>query len=76
MQNYFGKSGYRVYWDDGACAPYLYNGENFISFDNVESVRIKANYARSRGLGGVMFWEYSLDASGELLKAIDAGLNR
>ncbi|MCL2545204.1 MAG: glycoside hydrolase family 18 protein [Clostridia bacterium] len=76
MQNYFGKNGYRVYWDDGACAPYLYNGENFISFDNAESVRIKGIYARSRGLGGVMFWEYSLDPSGELLRAIDAGLRR
>jgi len=75
MQNYFQKNGYKVYWDDGACAPYLYNGENFISFDNTESVRIKARYARSRGLGGVMFWEYSLDSSGDLLKAIDTGLN-
>jgi len=75
MRNYFNTNGYRVYWDDGACAPYLYNGENFVSFDNPESVRIKARYARSRGLAGVMFWEYSLDSSGDLLKAIDAGLN-
>ena len=30
------KNGYQRYWDDEAKAPYLFNGENFISYDDKE----------------------------------------
>ncbi len=76
MRNYYGQNGYEIYWDDGACAPYMFNGTNFITFDNPNSVRIKAMYARERGLAGIMFWEYSHDPTGELLQAIDSGLRK
>ncbi len=72
--NYLNKNGYIRYWDDEAAAPYLFNGTNFVSYEDEDSVYAKAAYARSRGLGGVMYWEHSHDPSSTLLKAIDGGL--
>jgi len=56
--------------------PYLYNARTqvFVSYDDPESMRLKAEYARSHHLAGVMFWEYFADPSGALLDAIDATL--
>ncbi|PNP48204.1 hypothetical protein THARTR1_10345 [Trichoderma harzianum] len=36
-----------------------------VSFDNVETARLKAEYLQSRGLGGAVFWEASGDRAGE-----------
>lgn len=60
-QNYVGKNGYTRIFDDKAKAPYLYNGSVFISYDDEESIKIKLDYAKQQGLGGVMFWEFSGD---------------
>ena len=40
----------------------------------VSDSELKAEYARSHHLAGVMFWEYFADPSGALLDAIDATL--
>jgi chitinase len=50
-------------YDEKAEAPYAYNAKErtFITFDNERSLRAKHKYAKSRGLAGVMFWEYSCD---------------
>jgi len=34
----------------------------------------KIQYLKEKGLGGVMFWEYSDDYDGELLDALDRAL--
>ncbi len=67
-------SGYTRYWDPAACAPYLYNASKrvFISYEDPESVTLKANYALRHNLAGLMFWEYGGDFNGALLDAIDA----
>ena len=39
----------------------------FVSYEDPRSLRLKARLIRENGLGGVMFWEYSADTSGELL---------
>ncbi len=75
VKNYLGKNGYARYWDEAARAPYLYNGDRFISYDDEQSVYEKAVYARTHGLGGVMFWEYTHDPSSALLRAVGKGLN-
>lgn len=72
--NYLNQNGYVRYWDEAARAPFLFNGTNFISYDDAESVYEKASYVIERGLAGVMYWEYSQDPSGVLLEAIDRGL--
>ncbi|HWZ89894.1 MAG TPA: glycoside hydrolase family 18 protein [Polyangiaceae bacterium] len=63
------------YWDNEAQAPFLYDGTSFISYEDEQSVRSKARYVREHGLGGAMFWEYSNNRSGELLRALAAALH-
>ncbi|MBM3665576.1 MAG: hypothetical protein FJW92_07275, partial [Actinobacteria bacterium] len=72
--NYVGKPGWTRLWDDVAKSPYLWNATSrtFISYDDPQSLRIKAAWARERGLGGVMIWELSSDTSGQaLLNAVN-----
>ena len=68
--------GFTRYWDAAANAPYLYNAEKhiFVSYEDPESLKAKCRYVRDHKLGGVMFWEYSGDASGKLLDTIDVEL--
>ncbi len=60
----------KEYWDDSAKAPYLYNGDIWISYDNEQSVEIKTDYIKKKNLGGIMIWEYSHDFSKKLLTVI------
>lgn len=61
MQNHFQSQYAR--WDTGAQAAYLSidqtgsTGDKFISYDNEETCRKKIQYARAKGLGGVIIWE-------------------
>ena len=43
-KEYINKNGYVRYWDDEAKAPWLFNGSTFISYDDPESMRCKAQY--------------------------------
>lgn len=65
--------GFTRYWDASASVPYLYNAQKkqFVSYEDPESLALKCAYIERMHLGGVMFWEYSADASGALLNAID-----
>ncbi len=62
--------GLKEYWDESAKAPFLYNGDIWISYDNENSIKVKVDYVKSNRLGGIMIWEYSHDLSGRLLKLI------
>lgn len=55
--------GFRQYWDGTAQAPYAYNArrQEFATFDDARSLRLKAQYARRKRLGGIMFWELTGD---------------
>jgi chitinase len=59
-------------WDDVAAAPFLYNEQKrlFISYDDVQSMRVKGRYVLDRGLGGMMSWQLGSDPDGDLLTAI------
>lgn len=70
LESYINKNGYTRYWDDKAKAPYLFNGDTFVSYDDDESMKYKAEFIKERGLAGVMFWEYSLDRSHTLLDSL------
>lgn len=66
---------YTRYWDDQAKAPWIYGvnalGENvFITYDDPESIMYKAQFVNEQNLGGMMFWQYAGDRTGELLEAI------
>lgn len=58
------------YWDDFAKAPYLYNGDIFISYIDEEALGYIVKYVKEKNLSGVMIWEYGEDPEGELLYCI------
>ena len=60
------------YYDSGANASYLYDTKNhiFITYDNEQSIIAKCNYVSENKLGGIMFWSFNNNPSGELLHAI------
>lgn len=67
------KSGkYRKLYDESAKASYLWNAADsiFISWEKPVDIRVKTEYIKEKGLGGAMFWEYSLDKDQELLNAL------
>ena len=63
-------SGFTRYWDDVAKAPYLYNGDIFITYTDPEAIQYIGEYVKEKGLGGVMTWEYGHDAQAELLEVL------
>jgi chitinase len=71
-KDYIGKNGYVRHWDPAAQAPWLWNAHTrrFISYDDPQSIAAKAAYVRALHLGGIMYWEQSLDPGGELLNAV------
>lgn len=70
VNNYINKNGYQRFWDEEAKAPYLFNGSNFISYDDQESIAWKALYVKEQELGGIMYWEYKCDNTYTLTKWI------
>jgi chitinase len=70
-------NGFARYWDANSSVPYLYDAEKqiFVSYEDPESLAAKCAYVKSRNLGGVMFWDYGGDPSGELLKTVHDDLN-
>ncbi|MCP4179367.1 MAG: tandem-95 repeat protein [bacterium] len=54
-------TGWNIQWDDYAKVPYAVNGNSFISYDNEQSVREKANYVMDNQIGGVIIWHVSGD---------------
>jgi chitinase len=68
-------SGYILYRDEAAQAPYAYNKSKglFATFDDPVSIARKTRYVIEKGMGGIMFWELSIDKKSEgMLDAIDA----
>ena len=63
-------------YDSSAASPFLWNATDsvLISYEDEGSIAARMEYIRSKGLGGVMFWEYTEDVDGMLLKAITEGL--
>jgi len=70
-----GKQGFVRYWDAHADAPSLWNSASrtFISYDDPQSIAIKACYVRQHHLGGMMFWDLGSDRNDELLSVIARG---
>jgi chitinase len=70
--------GYTRYWDATSKVPWLYSEEKqiFVSYEDSESLAIKCDYVRTHKLGGVMFWSYFNDSSGELLSTLNRALRK
>ncbi len=65
-------NGFVRYWDDVAKAPYLWNADEkiFISYEDEQSIQLKIQYLKEKGLSGVMFWEYCADNNQQLLNCV------
>nr|WP_314901772.1 glycoside hydrolase family 18 protein [uncultured Deefgea sp.] len=61
---------YTRHWDAEAQVPWLFDGDEFISYEDPESIALKGLYAKQQSLAGVMFWEYTEDPSNTLLDAL------
>lgn len=65
---------WQKHWSSSAQAPWIYNAKQhiFFSYDDPESMKIKADFARRQGLRGTMFWVLGEDDSNDsLLKALN-----
>jgi chitinase len=68
------QNGYTLLWDDVAQAPYAYHASKrlFITYDDKRSIKLKTQYTLDQKLGGIMFWELTLDSRNDgLLDEID-----
>ncbi|MDF2909081.1 MAG: glycoside hydrolase family 18 [Herbinix sp.] len=72
--NYLNSPGYIRYFHSESMVPWLFNGTNFISYDDEETMSLKASYITGKGLGGAMIWELSQDPGAVLLNALYNGL--
>ena len=69
--------GPQRFWSDEAKVPWLFDAKSglMVSYDDPQSLRIKAEYVRDHHLGGIMIWELSEDdPQSSLLNAIQSGL--
>lgn len=78
VADYIDKNGYVRHWDAKAQAPYLWNAQTrtFVSYEDPQSLRAKVAFVKAKGLGGVMYWEHSLDSNEALLGVLDEGLGK
>lgn len=72
--NYLNASGYVRYFHPEAMVPWLFNGTTFISYEDEQSIGLKAQYIKSKNLGGAMIWELSQDPDRVLLNSLHNGL--
>lgn len=56
-------SGWATFWDSTSQTPFAYKQDNqqFVTFDNPTSLRIKSHYVNEKRLGGVMLWSLEMD---------------
>ncbi|KAJ1952532.1 hypothetical protein GGI12_006218, partial [Dipsacomyces acuminosporus] len=52
--------------------PWLFNTNSkiFISYDDPQSIKVKVDYAASKGLAGAMIWSVNMDYNNELMNVI------
>lgn len=70
VNDYININGFIRYWDDEAKAPYLFNGNTFITYDDEESIKHKCEYIIAQDLAGIMFWEFKCDNTKNLLNTM------
>jgi chitinase len=72
-ENYIGTDGWEKEVHPEGEVPILWNRdkETYISYDDEDSIQKKIEFAKERGLQGVMFWELSQDWNETLLDTIN-----
>lgn len=58
------RNGWTRVYDNTQQGTYAYGGNNqWVGYDDAQSIQVKINYIKSNGLGGGMIWEMSGDDS-------------
>jgi hypothetical protein len=57
----FIKSGATVAYDKDALVPYAFKGDQWVGYDDPNSIRHKVDYALQLGMAGTMWWEVGTD---------------
>ena len=70
--DYIDMNGYSKYWHDEAKVPWLFNPSTqiMVSYDDEESILLKAQLINDEDIGGAMFWEFSGDKNVDLLNVV------
>lgn len=55
------EAGWTQHWDDEAKVPYMTKGDYFLSYDDEESIGLKAQYINDQALGGTIVWHVAGD---------------
>ncbi|WP_017612841.1 glycoside hydrolase family 18 protein [Nocardiopsis salina] len=66
--------GGRRHLDEDAGAFWVFDGDEWWTYDNPEVVSLKGEYVRDEGLGGLMVWNLDMDAEGGLVRSMDESL--
>lgn len=69
--------GMEVRWDSVACVPYIVDslGTLIIGYENPQSLKIKCDYIKEKGLRGGMYWRTETDNDAhDLTRAVAEGL--
>lgn len=66
------KVGQTRVFDNVSKVPYVINDEGtvFISYEDPESIQLKAEYIIANGVAGMMYWQFNQDFNNILLKAM------
>lgn len=71
-----GKKKFEKLWDDKAKAAYLYNGSDFVSYEDERALEYKAEYVQDKNMYGMMYWEYGLDKTFTLTRFLRKCLDK
>jgi len=74
VSDYLSNSSFVKYNHPDAAVSWLFNGSEFITYDNEQSLSEKAKYIISNKLAGVSIWELSQNKNGVLLNTLYANL--
>ncbi|KAL5291960.1 CHIA.2 family protein [Megaselia abdita] len=73
-------SSWNNVWSDDQKVPYAYQGNQWVGYDDVQSLQLKMDYMISKGLAGVMIWSIETDdflgrcgSVNPLLKVLNGG---
>ncbi len=57
------RQGWREKWDETSMVPYYFSpdGKDFVSIDNLRSLRLKVDFILSKQYRGVFWWEFHYD---------------
>ena len=68
------EQGYTRYFDEKAKVPWWFDGTNFVTGDDSESIAYKGKWVVDNGLMGMAVWQYTKDSEGAMLAMMDAAM--